>query len=96
LGIFLAYGPPIKPASKVMNSTIYDIAPTLLYLQGHPILKNMDGKVLTEIFSEDYLARHPVYQVEPSKVKGQTLPVALDEEETHKIEERLRGLGYIE
>ena len=79
-----------------MNSAIYDIAPTLLYLQGYLILKDMDGKVLTEIFSEDYLARHPIHQVESSEVKGQTLPVTLDEEETRKIEERLRGLGYIE
>jgi predicted AlkP superfamily phosphohydrolase/phosphomutase len=96
LGIFLAYGPPIKPESTIMNSAIYDIAPTLLYLQGHPILKDMDGKVLTDIFNEDYLARHPIHQVEPSEVKGQTLPITLDEEETRKIEERLRGLGYIE
>lgn len=49
-GIFLAKGPQIKKSVKVKNVTIYDIAPTILHIFGIPIPKDMDGRVLTEIF----------------------------------------------
>jgi len=49
-GIFLAKGPRIKKSAKVKNATIYDIAPTILHIFGIPIPKDMDGRVLTEIF----------------------------------------------
>ena len=97
-GIFIAYGPNIKQGATVTNATLYDITPTILYLQGHPIPKDMDGRVLTDIFTNDYLSHHPVQQSESSDIKweGATGAAALDAEEARKIEERLRGLGYIE
>ncbi|MGD8967066.1 MAG: hypothetical protein PVI07_06125 [Anaerolineae bacterium] len=75
---------------------LYDIAPTILYLQGHPIPGDMDGEVLTDIFAEDHLRQHPIEYGEPSKVDVQPAHTPLDAEDAHKIEERLRGLGYIE
>ena len=53
-GIFIAYGPHIKRGATVANACLYDIAPTVLCLQGHPIPADMDGKVLTDIFAEDH------------------------------------------
>lgn len=50
-GIFVAYGPDIVPQS-VKLATLYDIAPTLLYMHGVPIPEDMDGKVL-DIFKKD-------------------------------------------
>jgi len=47
-GIFFAYGPDIK--NKKINAKIYDIAPTILHMFGIPIPKEMDGRVLEEIF----------------------------------------------
>jgi predicted AlkP superfamily phosphohydrolase/phosphomutase len=43
-GIFIACGPHIKRGATVANACIYDIAPTILYLQGHPIPEDMDGR----------------------------------------------------
>jgi arylsulfatase A-like enzyme len=80
----------------VANACIYDIAPTILYLQGHPIPEDMDGKVLTDIFVEKQLRRHPVQYMEPSKVGVRVVETVLDAKEARKTEERLRGLGYIE
>lgn len=51
-GIFLAYGPNIKKG-QIINPKIYDIAPTILYMNDVPIPKDMDGKVLIEIFNEN-------------------------------------------
>jgi len=49
-GIFLAYGPEIIKGIEVKNVGIYDIAPTILNIFGLPVLDDMDGRVLAEIF----------------------------------------------
>jgi predicted AlkP superfamily phosphohydrolase/phosphomutase len=95
-GILIAWGPDIKPGGTVADATLYDIAPTILHLQGQPIPRDMDGKVLTDILVEGHLRRHPVQYSEPSTVAVQTAGTVLDAGEARKIEERLRGLGYIE
>jgi predicted AlkP superfamily phosphohydrolase/phosphomutase len=95
-GIFIAYGPHIKKGATVSDATLYDIAPTILYLQNHPIPMDVDGRVLTDIFTEDHLNRHPIQYSQPPDIQWKTPTAELDSEETSKIEERLRGLGYIE
>ena len=63
-GIFLAYGPDIKNGARIQSATIYDLAPTILHIFNHPILKDMDGKVLMEIFkdSSDLRMRYVKYR----------------------------------
>jgi predicted AlkP superfamily phosphohydrolase/phosphomutase len=95
-GIFVASGPRIKKGGRIEGASIYDITPTVLYLQNHPIPSDMDGRVLTDIFIEERLRQHPVMRTEPKKVWDQKNTVKLDEEESHQIEQRLRDLGYIE
>jgi predicted AlkP superfamily phosphohydrolase/phosphomutase len=95
-GIFIAYGPNIKKGMTMTNATLYDITPTLFYLQGHPIPEDMDGKVLMDIFIEGHLRRNPIQRCKPSDIQWEANTVELGEEETKKIEKRLRGLGYIE
>ncbi|MHA1363381.1 MAG: hypothetical protein ACTSP1_12760 [Candidatus Freyarchaeota archaeon] len=52
-GIFIAYGPDIKEGGRVENAKIYDLTPTILHMFQVPIPRDMDGRVLTEIFRED-------------------------------------------
>ena len=52
-GIFIASGPEIKKNEIISNAEIIDIAPTILYMFGIPIPRDMDGRVLKEIFKED-------------------------------------------
>jgi predicted AlkP superfamily phosphohydrolase/phosphomutase len=66
-GIFIAYGEGIKRKLDVPGAHIYDIFPTIFYLQNLPVPPNMDGKVLTDIFTEERLQRYPVRQPEPKK-----------------------------
>jgi predicted AlkP superfamily phosphohydrolase/phosphomutase len=64
-GILIAYGEGIKRNSHVTGAHIYDIVPTIYYLQNLPVPSDMDGKVLTNIFTEERLQQHPVRQLEP-------------------------------
>jgi predicted AlkP superfamily phosphohydrolase/phosphomutase len=49
-GVFLLWGPRIRQRATIEGITGYDIAPTVLYLQNHPIPPHIDGQVLVDIF----------------------------------------------
>lgn len=51
-GIFLAYGPSIRNLGRINDISILDIAPTILHLMNVPIPRDMDGRVIEEIFRE--------------------------------------------
>ncbi|MCI0487454.1 MAG: alkaline phosphatase family protein [Blastocatellia bacterium] len=95
-GIFIARGPDIKRGVIAEKVTIYDIAPTVLYLQGQSVPDDADGRVLRDIFDDDRLRDYPVrlHKVEEGETASQA--AELDETEARQIEERLRDLGYIE
>jgi len=74
-GIFMACGPDIKRSGeKLANLKIYDISPTVLHLFGLPVLEDVDGRVLSEIFEPNSEpGRRPVaYEMagEKDRVKG--------------------------
>lgn len=95
-GILIAHGPQIRAGVSLDPLCQYDIAPTVLYLQGQPIPADMDGRVLTGLIDADYLERHPVQTSDRSTDSSASTPIDLDERDVATIEERLRGLGYIE
>jgi predicted AlkP superfamily phosphohydrolase/phosphomutase len=95
-GIFIAHGPHVKRGATVTNATLYDIAPTILYLQHHPVPDDMDGKVLTDIFTEEQLHRQPVQHCASTGVVDKTALADLDAKESEKIKNRLKDLGYLE
>jgi predicted AlkP superfamily phosphohydrolase/phosphomutase len=95
-GVFIAHGPHIKQGVAVADASIYDITPTVLYLQNRPVPLDTDGKVLTGIFTEERLSAYPVQWYEPERSDAKSAGTQLNREEERQIEERLRGLGYIE
>ena len=56
----------------------------------------MDGKVLTSAFRSDFLTAHPVQAGTASGTSETDRPSGYTEEESAKVEERLRALGYLE
>jgi len=50
-GIFLMYGPHIRKGVNIGKVKIYDITPTILQLFKLPIPKDLDGKILMEIYN---------------------------------------------
>lgn len=63
-GVFIAYGSNIKNGVEIQDACIIDLAPTILHVLGIPVPKDMDGRVLKEIFKQgSELAKRPiVYQ----------------------------------
>ena len=63
-GIFIAHGPDIKKGLRIENAKIFDIAPTILHMFNVPIPRDMDGRILIEIFQEgsELAEKQIVYQ----------------------------------
>ena len=58
-GLLLLVGNGVKPG-LIAEARLVDVAPTLLYALGMPIADDLDGRVLTDAFSEEFLARQPL------------------------------------
>jgi predicted AlkP superfamily phosphohydrolase/phosphomutase len=94
-GILILAGKDIQQQANLQDPAIVDLAPMILYLCGLPIPSDMDGRVLTEAITPQHLAAQPVklrgYALEQQRTHQDYNP-----EESKEIEERLRGLGYLE
>jgi predicted AlkP superfamily phosphohydrolase/phosphomutase len=93
-GILIARGPNLRVGKEMQDVQIIDIAPTLLHLFGVPIPKDMDGKVLAELFRPEFIATQPIRTGEISRVCSRDS--GYTDEERSKVEERLQALGYLE
>jgi hypothetical protein len=59
-GLILLVGEGIRPGVAPASASVTDVAPTLLYLLGLPVPRDMEGRVLTELLEPDYARDHPV------------------------------------
>src|SRR5262245_43722381 len=59
-GYLLAMGDGIRPDVRLDGASVLDVAPTILYLLGLPVARDMEGRVLTEIVDPDFAHRHAV------------------------------------
>ncbi len=96
-GIFIASGPNIKKNQKVFGMGLIDVAPTILHHFGLPVGKDMDGKVILDIFQE---TETPTYIESWDNEPGDFAELdksqqadALSDEETMQ---QLIDLGYVE
>jgi len=88
-GIFFALGPSVE-ATHVTGATVYDVAPTALHSIGEPIPKQMDGEVLETALTLDTAPQRQ--DIEQQQEKRATS----EDDDFGEVEDRLRGLGYIE
>lgn len=94
-GILLASGPGIRKKKVIKNANLIDLFSTILYYMGLAIPNDVDGKILTNIFTHDFLAQHqPVFFSQPAQESTGQSGYQKDEEKI--IAERLRNLGYLE
>lgn len=91
-GIFLCKGPGIKPHRYEHYINIQDLAPTILYLLGLPIPRDMDGKVHVDIMHSS--------ERKDSKYTEETVSVyessSISREEEKALMAKLKALGYID
>lgn len=93
-GVFAAWGPDITADGDVDGATVYDIAPTVLHALGEPLPRTRDGEPLLGIFTTDGTddPRELPTTVYADDLEGDTD----DAGNFDQVEERLRGLGYVE
>ncbi len=92
-GTLIASGPSFLANDRPVCVSIYDIAPTVLHLQGEPVPTYMDGRVLMELIrSERAEEVRQVVVNAPAGQGGRSLAACEDE----VVRGRLRSLGYIE
>jgi predicted AlkP superfamily phosphohydrolase/phosphomutase len=95
-GIFMLSGPGIRQGQAISMPKLVDLAPTIYHLFGISIPDNLDGKVVTEAFTEELAAHAPTYRdgllVEQSAL-ADVLPYSSKEEED--LSQILRDLGYV-
>jgi predicted AlkP superfamily phosphohydrolase/phosphomutase len=58
-GFLLAYGGPFAPGRYALGS-IVDVTPTVLYLLGLPVGRDMDGYARTDLFDRRFTADRPI------------------------------------
>ena len=80
-------GPDV--AKKEIKASVYDIAPTILYLMNKPIGSKMDGKPLVNAFIFKKNIKYKEY------IKKKQVQVESSPELDKKTIEELKSLGYI-
>ena len=96
-GIFVASGPGIRQDDIVFGASVLDIAPTILACFGLPTGRDMDGRVLTSIFSDP---QPPVFIDSWDAVAGDDgrhpPETRLDPVDAREAIRQLVELGYID
>ncbi|MFH1312298.1 MAG: alkaline phosphatase family protein [Candidatus Eisenbacteria bacterium] len=93
-GILILWGRPFRQGVTLTEASVYDIAPTVLYLLGLPIGEDMPGRVLTEAFRDTWLARHSIATIETYEI-GRLHAGKAPPEVDDQLLDRLKALGYI-
>jgi predicted AlkP superfamily phosphohydrolase/phosphomutase len=93
-GIFLGRGPELRRGMRVEGARIIDYAPTILHSFGVEVPADMDGRVLEQAFTEEYMQRNPVRLTDAAFAEAEKAG-AMTDEESDEIRERLRGWGYL-
>jgi predicted AlkP superfamily phosphohydrolase/phosphomutase len=93
-GLLIMKGKGIGKGATIESAGIEDLAPTILYAMGSPIPRDMDGRPLTDLFSEEFRAQVPVRHAEEDSSR-ELRETGYSEEAEEEIKERLKGLGYL-
>ena len=90
-GILVAHGPGIRKGQQ-LNGEIADIAPTILAALGQPVPKDMDGRVLADLFDPPLSVQ---YEPPVKHSFERTEDTVYTEEEQEALTRRLADLGYL-
>ncbi len=93
-GVFIGHGPAFAKIQK-MEASIYDIAPTVLYLMDIPIPSYMDGRVIESAIKPELLQARSPQSCESDPTFESTDENAYSLEEQMEVTRRLEELGYL-
>jgi hypothetical protein len=84
----------VKKSLKMEETSLLDLAPTILFYMGLPVPNYMDGRVLSEAFEEEFKASNPI-QHKDIDLTGSALDGGVTDDEEALVMEKLRDLGYV-
>jgi predicted AlkP superfamily phosphohydrolase/phosphomutase len=95
--VIIISGRGVRHNQKIMDASVYDIAPTVLYLLDLPVAADMDGRVLMRAFDSDTLDKKPVRYIDTYEENQEPISQKLIRSPADEaiIKERMRSLGYI-
>ena len=93
-GVVFLWGPPIRAGTELTDPSVFDVTPTILYLMGLPVGRDMDGRVLVEALSPELLATRPV-EWTPTHDKGRRGGEPRRSPVDEEILKELETLGYV-
>jgi predicted AlkP superfamily phosphohydrolase/phosphomutase len=93
-GIFLGAGDAFRQGIKLEGLSLLDIAPTVLYLLGLAVPREMDGKIMMDALRDEFLIEYPV-EYSDVQLLGNAGGSSLTRQESEDIKRRLEGIGYI-
>ncbi len=94
-GILLMSGKDIRSGVELADRDLVDLAPTILYLLGCKIPEEMDGDLVIQAVSEQYLEENPPQFSDYQRGETAEEISGFSTEEEEVIEDRLRSLGYL-
>ncbi len=89
-GVLLLSGPGVRDGVKLNGATLRDFLPTLLYWEGLPVARDMDGKVLLSAFESKRKIRYIDTYGERDMVRGKG-DIIIEP----SVKQRLKALGYV-
>jgi predicted AlkP superfamily phosphohydrolase/phosphomutase len=95
-GVVFLYGAGVRQGARLQGSSLYDIAPTILYAMGQPAASDMDGTVLRGAFAPGQLRRFPVRTIASHETRPRdAAPDASSPEIDKDVIRDLTTIGYI-
>jgi predicted AlkP superfamily phosphohydrolase/phosphomutase len=105
-GVLICRGPGVVEGVERLEDVleggagIHDLAPTILYALGQPIPREMDGRVLLDLFTPEFREQRSVVYTEPAEggadgADGQAGGSAYSEQEEAEMRDMLQALGYV-
>lgn len=96
-GIFIATGGRLQKGKEIEGINMCDLAPTILYMMGLNIDREMDGKVLVDIFETAFREEQPLnYEDGGSEhTDDSDKELVYTGEENESVKKKLESLGYL-
>jgi predicted AlkP superfamily phosphohydrolase/phosphomutase len=95
-GILFARGPHIRRGARVEDANLVDIAPTVLYAMDEPVPRDMDGRVVRELFEESFSRQNEVRLTDAGSNGAGGQDGGYSDQDEEVIARRLKALGYLE
>ena len=94
-GVIGLKGPGVRHGVILKGASLLDPAPTILYYLGLPVPDYMDGRVLTEAFTDEFIAANSMTYSSGGPGDGVGSDSVYSDAEEEMVLQKLRDLGYV-